>query len=326
MAATIMRLLARLDEPSPHLGGGDAQARLTLARIEEERQEIDASYNRHPRDLRRMEGALRTVASRLAAAGDSSTSSAWLSLARATRYQSGRRDDTLSALIEALYWDHRNDQAWSELVDYASAAPHAPMLLALYARVPAQCKPDVLGQLLTMSEGHDRLGRLHPAAGARLRNGLLDLAESQGDKATVAALMSHAGLAAEKAGNLETAVECWRRAIAAGSTDEKVADRFSVWLAGRHEYLEASNVLRQALAANPDSANTAERMRRRLARCERMPPPAPQPSSRATPTQEHAEHETLICGECGQTFQRSRTRGRKPQRCPDCAGRHLAMQ
>jgi predicted Zn-ribbon and HTH transcriptional regulator len=57
-----------------------------------------------------------------------------------------------------------------------------------------------------------------------------------------------------------------------------------------------------------------------------MHAPAPQFSSRATPTQEHAELETLVCGECGQTFQRSRTRGRKPQRCPNCVGRHLAVQ
>jgi Tfp pilus assembly protein PilF len=98
---------------------------------------------------------------------------------------------------------------------------------------------------------------------------LLDVAESQGDRATVAALTGYAGLAAEKAGDLDAAAGHWRRAIAAGSTDETVADRFSVWLAKRHEYQEGAQVLRQALVANPDSAEVADRMRLRMARCER---------------------------------------------------------
>jgi phage FluMu protein Com len=28
--------------------------------------------------------------------------------------------------------------------------------------------------------------------------------------------------------------------------------------------------------------------------------------------------ETLTCASCGRTFERSRTRGRKPLKCPDC--------
>jgi len=161
MAATIGRLLARFDEPSPHLTGGDAEARLALVRVDGEREEIDANYDRSPGDWPRVEDALRSLADRLATAGDPSVSDAWLSVARATRYQRGRRDDTLSALIEALYWGRGNDHAWSELVDYASAAPHVPMLLALFARVPFQNRAGVLGQLLRMSEGRDRLGLLH---------------------------------------------------------------------------------------------------------------------------------------------------------------------
>lgn len=269
MAATIERLLVRFDEPSPHLTGGDTQARSALVKVDGEREEIEANYERSPGDWPRVEDALRSLAGRLATAGDPSASDAWLSVARATRYQRGRRDDTLSALTEALYWGRGNDHAWSELVDYASAAPHVPMLLALFARVPFENRAGVLSQLLRTSEGRDRLGLLHPAAGARLREVLLDVAESQGDRATVAALTGYAGLAAEKAGDLDAAAGHWRRAIAAGSTDETVADRFSVWLAKRHEYQEAAQVLRQALVANPDSAEVAERMRLRLARCER---------------------------------------------------------
>jgi tetratricopeptide (TPR) repeat protein len=269
MAATTMRLLARLDEPSPPLTGSDTQARSALARVEGEREEIEVNYDRSPRDWPRVEDALHSLADRLAIADDPSASDAWLSVARATRYQRGRRDDTLAALIEALYWGRGNEHAWSELVEYVSAAPHVPMLLALFERVPFENRTDVLTQLLRISEGRDRLGRLHLAAGERLRQELLDVAESRGDMATVAALTGYAGLAAEKASDLDAAVRYWRRAIAAGSTDQRVADRFSVWLVNRHEYQEAAQVLRQALVAHPDSAEVAERMRRRLARCDR---------------------------------------------------------
>jgi hypothetical protein len=64
----------------------------------------------------------------------------------------------------------------------------------------------------------------------RLREGLLELAESQGDTQSLTALTGVAGLAAEKDGDIRTAVELSRRAVAAGSTDGKVADRFSIWL------------------------------------------------------------------------------------------------
>jgi hypothetical protein len=272
MAATIGRLLARLDEPSPPLTGVDAQARSSLARAQKDLEETDANYHRSPSDWPRVEAALHSVADRLARAGDPYVSAAWLGLGRATRYQRGRRDDTLSALIEALYWGRGSADAWSELVDLASAAPHVPTLLVLYARVPFGTRASVLQQLLNMSEQRDRMGRLDPAHGERLREGLLDLAESQGDKATVATLTGYAGLAAEKAGDLDAAARWWRLAVAAGSTDAKVADRFSIWLVKGHAYQEAAQVLRQALAADPGSAEVANRMQRRLARCQRNSP------------------------------------------------------
>lgn len=323
LAATIMRLLPRLDEPPRTRTGSDPQAWLTLATLDARRTDIDASHDGRLGGLRQAEHAFRDVADRLAAVGDPAASGAFLSLARTTRYQSGRRDDTLSALIEALYCDRGNDQAWAELLDYASAAPRVPMLLALFGRVPAQSKPAVLRQLLAASQGQDRLGRLHPAAGALLRHELLAAAEAQPDKATIATLTGYAGLAAEKAGDLGSAVGYWRRAVAAGSTDEKVADRLSVWLTGRHEYPEAAAVLRQALAANPHSATTAGRIRRRLERCERARVPAPPAATRRTPPHMPADLESLVCEECGQAFQRNRARGRKPLRCPGCSGKQV---
>lgn len=271
MAAVIGRLLARLDEPSPPLHGVDAQARASLAVAQKDLEETDDNYDRALGDWPRVEAALRAAADRLAKTGDPLVSDAWLGLGRATRYQRGRRDDTLTALIEALYWGRDNARAWSELVDLASAAPHVPTLLALYVRVPFGTRKGVLSQLLRMSEQHDRLGRLNPAQGERLRKGLLDTAESQGDEATVAALTGYAGLAAEKAGDLDAAIRWWRLAIAAGTTDATVADRFSIWLVKDHSYQEAAQVLQQALATAPASTEMAERMQRRLARCQRNP-------------------------------------------------------
>ena len=144
-----------------------------------------------------------------------------------------------------------------------------PTLLALFTRIPFEARAGVLDALLTISHGHDRMGRLSTAAGERLREGLLQVAESQRDAGTIATLAGNAGLAAEKAGDLPTAVGSWRRAIAAGSTDEKVVDRLTIWLVKQHEYSEAIRALRQSLAAGPYSAEVAERMRRRLTRCER---------------------------------------------------------
>jgi hypothetical protein len=101
MAATIGRLLARLDESSPPLVGIDAQARSSLARAQQDLEETDANYDRGPRDWPRVEASFQTAADRLAKASDPCITTAWLGLGRA-RYQRGRRDDTLTALIEAL--------------------------------------------------------------------------------------------------------------------------------------------------------------------------------------------------------------------------------
>ena len=268
MAATLTRLLSSLDEPVPWLTGKDQQARSALALAEERRTEVEANPSRTPGEWPEVECILHRIASQLSQARDPMASQAWLATARATRYQKGRRDDTLAAIVQALYLRRDNIEAWSELIDLASAAPHVPTLLALFARVPAEVRGGVLAQLLSISHGRDRMGNLSGNGGERLRERLLELAESQGDTHTVAALTGLTGLAAEKDGDIRTAVELWRRAVAAGSTNGKVADRLSIWLVKEHEYKEAAQVLRQALTAAQDSAELAERMRRRLTRCE----------------------------------------------------------
>ncbi len=83
---------------------------------------------------------------------------AWEGLARSIRYQKGRRDDWITAAVTALCWDRSSKTAWAELVDLASAAPHAPTLLDLFRRVPAAARPPVLTMLISLSSGRDRLG------------------------------------------------------------------------------------------------------------------------------------------------------------------------
>jgi len=263
------RLIDRLDQPVPMLSGVSERARAALAAAESARVRTEADYDRGPRAWQRVEHEFRRAAGQLADGRDPLVSAAWLGVGRSTRYQKGRRDDTLQAFIEALYWNRSNADAWAELVDYASAAPHLPTLIGIYARIPFSIRPRVLPVLLTMSHGHDQLGRMDPVTGARLRTELLTLGESEQDRGTVAQLAGQAGLAAEKAGDLDTAVAWWRRAVAAGSTDEKVADRLSTWLVKQHEFREARAVLRQAMATSPQSPTVAERMQRRLERCER---------------------------------------------------------
>jgi HIRAN domain len=283
MAATLIRLLTSLDEPVPRLTGRDQRARSALAVAEERRTEVEASPGREPGEWPEVERTLRPIASQLTQACDPMASQAWLATARATRYQKSRRDDTLAAITQALYLRRDNADAWSELFDLASAAPHVPTLLALFARVPVEVRGGVLAQLLSISHGRDRMSNLNGAGGERLREGLLELAESQGDTHTLAALTGVAGLAAEKDGDISTAVELWRRAVAAGSTDGKVADRFSIWLVKEHEYTEAAQVLHQALTVAQNSAELAERMRRRLARCQRNVPTQTTTMRAATP-------------------------------------------
>jgi tetratricopeptide (TPR) repeat protein len=265
----LSELLRRLDQPQPHLTGTDLQARSDMVAAEKQRAEIDASYDRDPQAWPTIEAIFRGLADRFGQAGDAFIAAAWLNVGRSVRYQRGRRDDALAAYVEALFWDRRNAEAWSELVDMASLAPDVPTLVELFARVPFGTRRGVLRELLIVSHGHDRLGRMSPEAGELLRQELLLAAEAQGDNATVAILTGRAGLDADQAGDIGMAVELWRRAVSAGSTDAKVAERLSSWLVKHREYSEAAQVLRRALAVRP-RAEVAERMERRLARCERQ--------------------------------------------------------
>ena len=180
----------------------------------------------------------------------------------------GRRNDALAAYIEALYLDRQRAEAWCELVDFASAAPHVPTFTRLLARCPIACRESVLNRLLAVSYQSDRLGNMSPAAGKRLREAMLTLVEAQGDRGSVALLCSDQGLHAEQAGDIDTAIAVWRRAIQAGCTNAKVADRLSLWLIKQNHHAEALHVLRQALSNPPQSTILRERLQKRMVRCQ----------------------------------------------------------
>jgi len=272
MARTLARLLLRLDQPMPILNGADINARASLCDAEQIYEHVDNINDWGDRTAAwpAAEQAFGVAADKLRRSRDPLLAAALLGLARSIRYQRGRRDDTLAAYVEAICYERNNLAAWSELVDYATAAPHISTLVTMFSKAPLEVRPELLGYLLATSDGRDRAGRLSPAAGSRLRAALLELAYSQGDSASVASLAADAGMRAHKDGDTAAAIAAWRRAVAAGSTDPKVADRLSIWLMQHDGYAEAAQVLHQALARPSDPPTVLrERLIKRLARCQR---------------------------------------------------------
>ncbi|MGH3158548.1 MAG: HIRAN domain-containing protein [Streptosporangiaceae bacterium] len=181
----MLQMIDKLDLPAPRMTGCDPAARQALVAAEALRTEIDADFDHGPGAWPRAEGALRDVARRLEKAGDPLVSDAWAGVARSVRYQKGRRDDWIAAAVIAVYWSRSNKDAWAELFDLASAAPHVPTLLELFRRMPAEARPRQLTTLIALSRGRDRLGNMRPEPGARLRAGLAAIAETDNDKPSI---------------------------------------------------------------------------------------------------------------------------------------------
>jgi tetratricopeptide (TPR) repeat protein len=271
LAKTVERLLGQLDQPSPLLQGRHDAARQTLmAAMAECAAATDTQSDERPAGIwPRLEHTVKKIIHQMESASDPKMADAWLTLARCTRFQKGRRDDTLTAYINCLQSDRGNADAWSELFEYICTAPHVPMLVNLYQRVPSQVRPTIADHLLAVSYGADRHGNLSAHGGMRLRATLKNLAVTQQDQGTIALLSADAGRRAEKAGDQDTAIAAYREAIAAGSTDSKVADRLSIWLVKQGLYAEAAAALTQALQQPPKTASTRDRLEKRLQRCQR---------------------------------------------------------
>jgi hypothetical protein len=269
LARVLGGLLHCLDVPVPPHTEPEADGLLLLAEAQEACQRAGDDFDRGPRTWPRVEQAFRLAAGALSAKAGPAASRAWLGIAHARRFQRGRRDDTLIAYVEALRLDRAHTEAWCQLLDYASVAPHVPTLRELFARASQVCRPPMLHRLLAMSHQADRFARLTPAQGERLRAALLTLAHSDGDDVCVALLYADEGMRAEKSDRLSDAVTAWRRAVLAGSTDPRLADRLSVWLTKNRHYAEAEALLDRALREPPENNALRERLTRRLARCRR---------------------------------------------------------
>ncbi|MEV4564343.1 HIRAN domain-containing protein [Nonomuraea sp. NPDC049419] len=118
---------------------------------------------------RSSESNLRFIIDQFAEAGDPTMGEACSLLAQTLRYQPGRRDETLIAYVDALYYRRLDADLWRDLIDYASPAPHIPMLTELFAISPSPVRPALLPLLVSISDGRDRMGHLDPAKGPRLR-------------------------------------------------------------------------------------------------------------------------------------------------------------
>jgi hypothetical protein len=181
----IQQQIPVLDQPAPALTGRNLAARELLAAAEKYREAVEANYDREPGAWPAVEKAFLEAAQLLEASRDPYVSTAWAGVAGSRRYQKGQRDRRIEAAVTAIHWDRANEDAWSNLFDLAAAAPHIPTLLEMFKRVPVETRPPILSQLLALSSGHDRLGKMHAAAGERLRTGLLALSEEEGDKASI---------------------------------------------------------------------------------------------------------------------------------------------
>jgi HIRAN domain-containing protein len=181
----IHRQLSMLDHPAPTLTGRNAAARELLATAKEQREAVEADYDREPGAWMAVEKAFLEAARPLETSRDPRVSDAWAGVAGSRRYQKGKRDGRIEAAVTAIYWDRANEDAWSNLFDLAAAAPHILTLLEMFKRVPLETRPPILSQLLALSSGHDRLGKMHAEAGERLRASLLTLAEEGGDKISI---------------------------------------------------------------------------------------------------------------------------------------------
>ncbi|OLT30476.1 hypothetical protein BJF79_09500 [Actinomadura sp. CNU-125] len=113
MAKTVAGLFWLLDQPAPLLNGHHPTARGQLEAVETECAAETATRfeDRSPRVWPSLERRAGRLVGDLGAAADPWAARAWLALARCTRFQKGRRDDTLRAYFNALHLDRTNTDA-----------------------------------------------------------------------------------------------------------------------------------------------------------------------------------------------------------------------
>ena len=84
-----------------------------------------------------------------------------------------------------MCWNRTSKIAWAEVDDLASVAPHVPTLLDLLRPFASHSPPPVPTMLISLSRGTDRLGNMRSACGERFRAGFADIAQAEGETATI---------------------------------------------------------------------------------------------------------------------------------------------
>lgn len=249
--------------------GVNRAARTELAKLEKARELVDADRDRSTSAWPRLERRFRRVAALLDRSGDPVSGQAWLGVARTTRYQPGRRADTMAALAESVRRDPDLVDGWDEMIEYLSWTPDGEALLQVWQSAPAAVRPKLVPTLLSISRGEDRNGRMAAREGGRLRTQMFAVAESSGDHGSRAVMYADAGKQAAKANDTAGALEWWRRAVALGCTDPQVVDRVTTRLVQDGDYAGAASALRSSLARADVARTVRDRMVKRLARCAR---------------------------------------------------------
>lgn len=260
--------------PAPVTGtsgrsGVNRAARAELAKLDQAREQVDANHDRPKSAWPRLEKQFRDVATLLDRSGDPLAGQAWLGVARSTRYQTGRRADTMAAFAESVRRDPGLVEGWDEMIDYLAWTPDGETLLQVWQSAPRPVRPDLIPTLLLISRGTDRNGRMAPRDGDRLRAQMFAAAESSGDHGSCAALYADAGKQAAKQNDVEGAFEWWRRAVAIGCTEPQVVDRVTTGMVQAGDYAAAASALRASLVRDNVARTTRDRLEKRLARCER---------------------------------------------------------
>lgn len=95
------------------------------------------------------------------------------------------------------------------------------------------------------------------------------------------------------------------------------------WATMRHWSERGLSVYGDQAARSEDVADLTRRLAHAIAKIEAPDKPKPRPRAPvavAAGSRLREEIETLLCAECGEAFERIRTRGRKPHLCPVCRG------
>ncbi len=213
-----------------------------------------------------------------------------------------------TGLSEAMATDREDDRYD---LSWYSQLPENDVTAIKQLRTMLETEPDPIDRHYMMSELEKRLYRSRDAFSSALDE--FDAVCRQHDTEMVAIRPA----LYEKFGKIPL-IDTYRQAAV---RCQKARD----WVTMRNWAERGINVYGQH-AARPEAVEDLhKRLAYATAKIEAADKPRPPKSAKGAAittatTTESAEMETLVCAECGTTFERVRTRGRKPHACPTCRG------